>query len=564
MERSQAFRLRGCGLGVILTLVLGCGATRSSGANAGAVGGTAGAVAGLGSGGAANDAGSSAASHGGTDADHGIDLAGSPKYFRFVRLTNAQWAKTVQQLLRLPEATGLEKAFEEAIRGTTDFSNNELLLDVNARNWADFQTGAETLAERVTDSEAALTAVYAGTDAAGFIESVGRRAYRRPLTAAEVRAYRELFATGSAMSGDKSSFAKGAALVLRALLQSPHFLYRTELGKVGEPLSGYEAAAKLSLWLRGATPDDALLDAAETLTSADALAAEASAMLADAAPTLRQFHAELLHFERYLQLSKVGVPSYNPSLNDELLESSQLFFDKIFSQGQGVRDILTSSRGFMGPGMAELYGLPAPGDGFVETKLDASRVGYFSQLPYLTLHAINGEPDAIHRGLGLALDVLCSPLSAPSAGVPQIPAQIEGQTRRQYIDSITSACGSACHNEIMNPLGFAFEHFDGMGQYRDVEAGGLRVDSSGSYMFSQGKVEFADHAELMQAMAESDEAHLCYSKKLASFGLQRDIIARDRPWLSALAKVSHDAGSTQELVLALVQSDAFRMHGGEP
>jgi hypothetical protein len=114
----------------------------------------------------------------------------------------------------------------------------------------------------------------------------------------------------------------------------------------------------------------------------------------------------------------------------------------------------------------------------------------------------------------------------------------------------------------MNPLGFAFEHFDGMGQYRDVEAGGLAVDSSGSYTFSEGKVDFEDHAELMQAMANSTDAHVCYTKKLASFGLQRDIVAKDWPWLEKLASVSHDAGSIQELVLALVQSDAFRVHGG--
>ena len=118
--------------------------------------------------------------------------------------------------------------------------------------------------------------------------------------------------------------------------------------------------------------------------------------------------------------------------------------------------------------------------------------------------------------------------------------------------------------EQARSLGFAFEHFDGMGQYREVEGRGLPIDSSGSYTFSQGTVEFADHVELMQAMAESDEAHLCYSKKLASFGLQRDIVAKDRPWLSKLSSSSHDAGSLRDLTLALVRSDAFRNHGGEP
>lgn len=561
MERSQV--LRQCSAWLSVALMLGCGATRSGNANDG--GGPDGTGATLGSGAGPTDgAGSPPITGGGGSRGDGIGLDGNPKYFRFVRLTNAQWGATVQKLLHLPEPSGLEQNFQSPVTGTTDFSNNEILLDVNQRRWSDFQSAAETLAERVTATDAALAAVYSGTDSVGFIESVGRRAYRRPLSASEVSAYQKLFKAGSAMSGDKSSFAKGAALVLRALLQSPHFLYRTELGEAGAPLSGYEAAAKLSLWLLGSTPDDALLDAAETLTSADALAEQASAMLADAAPAMQQFHGELLRFERYLQISKVGVPSFDAAINDELLESSRLFFDGIFNQGSGLRDILTSTRGFVGPRMAPLYGLPNQGSGFVEAELGATRVGYFSQLPFLLLHGVNAQPDSLHRGLSLALDVLCSRLGPPSPEIPPIPERHEGQTRRQYIDSLTKACGSSCHNAIMNPLGFAFEHFDGMGQYRDLEAGGLPIDSSGSYQFSDGEVHFADHAELLQAMANSTDAHLCYSKKLSSYALQRDITSKDLPWLNGLAKQSHEAGSLRGLTLALVRSDAFRNHGGEP
>jgi hypothetical protein len=562
MERSQGFRPRGSGLSLALALVLGCGATRSG--NTDPAGRPDGGGASVGAGAATSTGGSAVTPQGGTSQGYGIDLTGSPKYFRFVRLTNAQWGATVQQLLKLPEPSGLEQSFEAPVRGQTDFSNNELLLDVNQRRWADFQSAAEALAERVTASDEALANVYPGTDAVGFIESVGRRAYRRPLTVDEVSAYRTLFTTGSAMSGTKSSFAKGAALVLRALLQSPHFLYRTELGKTGEPLSGYEIAAKLALWLRGAAPDDTLLDAAESLTTPRDLGEYASEMLAEAAPTMRTFYGELLHFDRYAQISKVGVPSFDPSLTGELEESSYRFFERIFSQGAGLRDILTSTRGFMGPGMAALYGLPSPSSGFAEAELDASRVGYFSQLPFLLLHSVNAEPDSLHRGLSLAVDVLCSPLGPPSEGVPPIPERLDGQTRRQYVESLTDACGAACHNEVMNPLGFAFEHFDGMGQYRDVEGAGLRIDSSGSYTFSDGRVDFADHAELMQAMVSSTNAHACYAKKLASYSLQRDITTKDWPWLEKLANLSHDASSTQELMLALIFSDAFRVHGGAP
>jgi len=561
---------------VALAVVAGCSATAGGNGNGGDgatgpgpgpnVGGSSTATGGGpgNSSGNGNGAGSTSTDGGSSTVAMGIDLPGAPKYFRFVRLTNEQWAKSVQEVLKLAQPSGLEKNFQEPVSGTTDFSNNELLLDVNQRGWGDYQAAAEKLADQVTSSDAALSAVYAGTDSAGFIKTVGRRAYRRPLTDAETATYTTLFTAGTAMSGTKSTFAKGAALVIRGLLQSPEFLYRSEMAAKGAPLSGYEVAAKLSLWLRGSTPNDALLDSAETLTSADAVAAEASTMMSETSATaiMREFHRELLHFDRYSQISKLNVPSYKESLNAEYQESSFLFFDKIFSQGLGLHDILTSTHGFVGPGMAALYGV-AGGSGYVEVDLGAKRAGYFSQLPYLTLNAFNEEADSIHRGVSLNLDVLCAPLGPPAIIIPPVPALQPGQTNRQRIDTLTSGCGAACHNNMINPLGFAFEHFDGMGQYRDTENGGLTIDSSGSYTFNEGAKSFADNVELMQAIAGSEQAHLCYAKKIASFALQRDIVSSDMPWLTALASVSRgDTGSIKQIMIELAKSDAFRTHLG--
>ncbi|HVY26241.1 MAG TPA: DUF1592 domain-containing protein [Polyangiaceae bacterium] len=548
-------------------LGLGCTAQVSGSGSPASMPGGGGASAAAGAsglGGAAITAGSG----GGSTTARGIDLPGEPKYYRFVRLTNSQWAHAVQDVLKLAAPSGLEANFQNPVSGATDFTNNELLLDVNQRGWSDYQEAAEKLANQVTATDAALAAVYSGTDAAGFIKTLGRRAYRRPLTDAEVASYTTLFNGGAALSGTRSAFAKGASLVLRALLQSPYFLYRSEIEATGAPLNGYEVAAKLSLWLRDTTPSDALLDSAPTLTTADAVGQAASALLADAAAkqVMREFHRELLHFDRYSQISKINVPGYTESLNAEYQQSSELFFDRIFTQGLGLRDALTSTRGFVGPGMAPLYGLQVSGTDLVEQDLGPTRVGYFSQLPYLTLNAFNAEPDSIHRGVSLNLDVLCAPLGPPAATIPPVPALQAGQTNRQRISTLTAGCGGVCHNEMINPLGFAFEHFDGMGQYRDAENGGLPIDSSGAYTFSEGTKTYQDAAGLMQAMADSEQAHLCYSKNLASFGLQRDIVPSDVPWLTALSTVSKaPGGSLKQVMLELVKSDAFRTHlGGMP
>jgi hypothetical protein len=509
---------------------------------------------------------------GGTGTAHPLDLKGSPQYYRMIRLTNAQWARAVQDVLKLASPSGLEQNFQDAVTGTTDFSNNELVLDVNQRSWADFQTAAETLATQVTASDTALAKVYSGTDAAGFITALGRRAYRRPLTTAEQSTYMTLYSKGSTLTGTRSAFAKGASLVIRAMLQSPYFLFRTELGAVNAPLNGYEMAAKLSLWLRGTTPNDALLDSAAgpgKLDTADGAAALATTMLAEttANTVMRQFHGELYHFERFMLLSKVNTPTYKESLNAELQEASYRFFERIFSQGLGVKDMLTSTTGYISTGLAPLYGVTAPSSGYVERDLGVKRVGYFSQIPFLALNGKNGDADPIHRGVAMNLDVLCAELGPPAIALPEIPPLEPGQTNRQRIDKLTSGCGQSCHNEMINPLGFAFENFDGMGQWRDTENGGLTIDSSGSYTFADGTTRnWTAAADLMQGLATSPQTHTCYAKKLASYALQRDIIAKDTPMLSALTSTSMGTGgSVKQLVVDLVKNAAFRTHiGGTP
>src|SRR5450631_1738265 len=242
--------------------------------------GATGAMAGTGTAGVSVSSGGATASMPGT-----LNLDGSAKYYRVIRITNAQWGRAVQDILGLAAPSGLEQQFQSAVTGTTDFSNNELVLDVNQESWTNFQAAAETLAAQVTATDAALAKVYTGTDAAGFISTFGRRAYRRPLTAAEQATYLTLFNQGASLVGTRSNFAKGASLVIRAMLQSPNFLYRIELDAKQASLSGYEMAAKLSLWLRGTTPSDSLLDSAAgpgKLDTADGAVTLATTMLEEA------------------------------------------------------------------------------------------------------------------------------------------------------------------------------------------------------------------------------------------------------------------------------------------
>lgn len=494
-----------------------------------------------------------------------ITLEGEPIYTRFVRLTNEQWERSVRDILRLDGPTGVSEGFLRAVAGTTDFANNEKVVIVNSTIADDFQKAAELLADRVTAADAALQKVVATTEADVFIRTFGRRVFRRDLTAEEATQYRAIFDKGAAaMEGSQSAFTKGANWVIAVMLQSPFFLYRVELGDAAAPLSGYEMAAKLSLWLRDTTPSEAMLDAASTLTSADAIATEASKMLEEpaAAEVMRKFHAELFHFALFDSIAKTGVSGYSPDMNIEFEQASYAFFDRIFAQNLGVKDILTSTVGFVGAKTAPIYGVTAPGSGLMQVDLPG-RFGYFSQAPFLALWARNNDPDSIHRGVRLNLDVLCADPGLPSV-VPAPPDTGDSQTNRQVIHNLTIGCAKVCHGELINPLGFAFENFDGLGRFRDTD-NGQPVDTTGVYPFVEGNRAFSGAPELMEQIASGAQAHQCWAKKMMSYGMERDLVEADRPLMESLARTSAaTGGSLKQVMLALAKSDAFRLRAGEP
>ncbi|HEY6725322.1 MAG TPA: DUF1592 domain-containing protein [Polyangiaceae bacterium] len=540
---------------------------------------TQGASSGAGSGGASSTAGSGAqGSSSGTNASTTspiveppnedaapMSLTGDPIYTRFVRLTNAQWERSVEDILALPEAPR-SATFEVPVAGTTDFANNEHVLAVSSGMRDDYQFAAEAAADEAGASEATLARIYAGTDGPGFIAALGRRAYRRPLTAGEQQTYEALFASAATLSGTESAFVKGARLVIRAMLQSAHFLYRTELGTDGAQLSAYELASKLSFWLRGTTPSDELLDAAAggELDTVDGVVALATEMLEEpgAAEMMRAFHSELLHFPLYETIAKTGVPEYSESMNAELHEASVKFFDRIYAENLGVKDILTSTIGFVGPETASLYEIDAVGGGggLVERDLGAARVGYFSQLPFLILHSFNNVPDPIHRGLQISLNVMCADPGVPGE-VPALPPIKDGETNRARVQSNTMPCGGTCHGTFINPIGFSFENFDGMGRWRD-EDNGQQVDATGAYPFNEGTKEFQNAAQLMTLMAESEQAHACYAKKLSGYALQRDIVVSDVGLLETLMQKSLATNSIKEVIVELVANPAFNTRVG--
>jgi hypothetical protein len=499
-----------------------------------------------------------------------LNLDGTPIYSRFVRLTHAQWEESVRDVLRLPDVPGLSSTFtSDPPEGT--FSNNERALYVTPTLRGDYLRAVETLSQSIVSDPAALSRLTGGVaDPATFIGDFGRRVYRRPLSTEEVARYQALFTQAGTILASGDPFADGVKVVIEAMLYSIHFIYRAELGTDGAPLSGYELGSKLSFLLRNTTPDDVLLNAAQAgqLDTPEGLVAEAERMLdaASAEAALRRFHSELFGVEHYVNIDKntAVFPEYSTALNPDLMEADELFFDAIFSQGQGLRELLTSTTAYVNPATAPFYGVTASGAGFRPVDVGLDRPGILTRLGFLALNGTLRDPDPIHRGVTINQKILCAKLAPPNVEIPPLPMQMEGQTNRERVTAHTGpgTCGASCHADIINPLGFAFENFDAVGQLREFD-NGKPVDTASEYEFTDGLKAFAGASDLATLLAESPQAHACYTKHLAEYGLSRDLAEGDRSLTNQLVSASITPGSSiKHMMLDVIQSPAFRVRGG--
>ncbi len=497
---------------------------------------------------------------------------------RFVRLNHAQWENTVQGLLHLAEPLGLSSAFvAEPLRST--FDTNGSVLSVSPDNYRDYQIAAETLSAKLAHDDTLLGAFLPsnGDDSAkvaAFISSFGERVFRRPLTSAEVTRCQTLFDQGSSLIGSGDNFADGVELVATYLLQSPFFLYRSELssavtgGKV--PLDGYEIASKISYALTNTLPDDALFEAAASgaLATAEQVAAQAERLLESsaAARMVANFHDQLLVMRDFDQVSKDAArfPLFGEGASDDLKREAQgLISEVIFAQDRGLAELLTAPYTFANSRIRGMYGLAEGGSpgAFEKLALDPSeRAGLLTQIGFLAANAEGTTPNIIIRGVQIAKKLLCVDLPAPPDGVPPLPALSPDDTNRKRVQELTGnvPC-SGCHAELINPLGFGLEQLDGVGKFR-TEENGQTVDASGSYELDGQSVSFNGAVELAQAMAGSDQAHVCYARHWVEYLYGRSVDPENAADLQLIEQggwLSHDSESVRKLIVNLLATDAF-------
>ncbi len=484
------------------------------------------------------------------------------------RLTQAEYNNTVRDLLGDTTAPASafspdEKALGVAIGGTV----TNLLGE-------QFQDAAEALGTYAASNLSVLTSCdpsTAGEDtcAADIVDNWVPRAYRRDLEADERTRFMTLYSDIKAKYG----FSTGVEVIVRATLQSPHFLYVVEVGDgpVGRiPLTQFELASRMSYFLWSSMPDDSLFSAAKNGELADAASIEAQArrMLADprAVDTVRSFHRQWLELEHLDNLNKDKdyYPAFNDALRSAMKEETERFVEHAVLQDGSFDSLLTANYTFVNADLADLYGVTPPSSGWAKVDLPAGkRSGLLTQASFLATHAHPNQTSPILRGKFVREAMLCQLISPPPPNIEVVvPKPQPGlSTKERFAQHSTDPACANCH-KLMDPIGFGFERYDGIGQYRETEVG-KSIDDSGEMVESDIDGPFVGPVELGQKLAGSDAAKDCMARLWFRFALKRGEDKDEYTIAQAKIRFKDSGYDIRELMIALTTAHGFRYRAQE-
>jgi hypothetical protein len=499
------------------------------------------------------------------------------------RLTSDQYRNTVRDLLLMKDARDVVQATllpsDDSIVDRFTSNTVSSVQGLDADKYADT---AEMLARKaVMNLPGLLTcdtkAMGEPACATQFIRNFGKRAFRRPLTDAEVARYQKVYMAGG-------QFSNGIRLVIQTFLQSPKFLYLVEpvpAGDAGKVLAvdGWVMASRLSYFFLNSMPDDALLAAAEAgqLSTPEQVGQQAARLLADPrfTDTSGFFHNEWLELDGVLSADKDPklFPTWNDDVKAALNEQMRRFVDDAMRGDGKLETLLTSTSTFLSGPLYDLYGVPKPAGAAANTwqkvSLDPKqRSGLLTHAGLLAGLAHEDRTSFILRGKLVREALLCVQVGSPPPGVDanetNIPPTATAKQRSE-MHRTKPEC-AACH-ALFDPLGFGFEIYDAAGRYRSMDGMGAPIDSAVDITATRGiDGHVANALELVQRLAGADEVRDCVARQWLRFGLGRteDDTADASTLAAALKSMKDSGGKIPDLLVTLARSDAFRHQKVKP
>jgi len=495
------------------------------------------------------------------------------------RITRFEYGRSISDLTGAPASLADGLPPDEI---TLDFDDIADAYSVSSLHAAAYLDAAEQAAATLTGDAARLTAI-AGCDPSGgdatcvasFIDAFGRRAWRRPLEPDEQQAMQQIY-TDTADPGPTD----GVAGVVAAMLQSPQFIYRPEAAPQptgaatgtppSAPLEPYALATRLSFLLTGATPDDTLLAAADSgrLTTEQGLLAETDRLLAGPRAVELFVHVAQQWWELdglpTLDKDRSLYRTWTDATPDALAEETRLFLTDAWQGTPTLKTLLTAPVTFADADLATFYGLPAPaGAGYQRVDLDPTRAaGMLTQGSFLATHAKADQTSPVLRGKFVRAQLFCTPPQPPPPDIVVMPPTVDPRlsTRQRFAMHVADPLCAACHQR-MDPIGFAFEHYDAAGRWRDID-GGQPVDATG--MLTETDVDGALDGvpSLATRLAASDEVATCTARQWFRYAFGRSEQLQSAGDMCAIDKLAGalkgPQGDFRKMVRATVRMAAFR------
>jgi len=405
-----------------------------------------------------------------------------------------------------------------------------------------------------------------------IVSNFARRAFRRPVKSDEVDRLLRFFNMGR-KGGE--NFQTSIKMALEAVLVSPDFLYRGEIQadpnnpKSVHPVDEFALASRLSYFLWSSMPDDELFAQAQLGTLRKNLDAQVKRMLKDrkARALVDNFAGQWLQFRNLAQASPATdtYPKFDDKLRDAMQKETELYIENIIREDRSVLEFIDSDYTFVNERLAKHYGIDGvKGEQFRKVSLKGTpRGGLLTQGSILTITSNPTRTSPVKRGKWVLENILGTPPPPPPPDVPELKEgrRLKGTLRERMEQHRANAMCASCHQR-MDPIGFGFENFDGIGAWRDQDHD-APIDPAGELVSGE---EFKGPAELRGILVNKKRNDFirCLSEKMLTYALGRGLEYYDRCATEAVAKeLAKKNYRFSQLVTAVVKSTPFQMRRGE-
>ncbi len=499
---------------------------------------------------------------------------GVPATSQIPRLKNREYDNVIRDLLGVTTLAGASNAPPSSLLNTDSAGPmNSLMFDA-------YMKAAGMIASEVMNGSNRSKFISCTASASGCLKTTitnfGRKAFRRPLTTAEVTRFEALGQTDPKGTPDQI-----AETTLMAFLVSPSFLQVNEVSDVKEgdyfKLTSYEVATRLSLMIWGSVPDDELNKAADagTLATKGDILKQAKRMFANrdkAGGQVAEFHRHYLALDDEaghwfkVRPSTDLYPQYTSDADPAMRDEVDLFFEEVAYSGGKFADLFLSNMGFVNKYTAALYGLSATNFSTDLKKVELDKVqrpGFLTRLAFLSSHTHAENTSPILRGAFIAKNIIGTDQElVPDPNALKAPPP-EGNfaTEREYVTALTngSAC-KGCHHVYVNPPGFVLESFDAAGSWQTKDKRGGTINATADVIFGSEVKAIDSPLKLMQEIATRDFTRRGYTEKIVAAATGRFPNANDACLVDQLSlQLTKDGYAIIDLLADITQADSFRV-----